>query len=437
LNFIGILLLLFCSDCFGTSVANYTSNGMLQIAEKTKSRRKGKFMKPLQGIVVIDLTRILSGPFCTMLMADFGADVIKIETPGCGDESRLLGPYIKNESAYFMSVNRGKQSVTLNLKSEEGREILKKLIAKADILVENYRPGTMDKWGLSYEDVKKINSKLIYLSISGFGHSGPYMKHPAYDITIQGMSGVMSLTGQAGGPPTRVGTSIGDIVPGLFATVGVMMALYHRSMTGEGQHLDISMFDALVAILENAIARYQVNKEVPKPIGNRHPAITPFDSFSTKDGFIIVAAGNPKLFEQLCNVLEIPEVLKDERFSEYASRHQNVNELKPILEKAFSRYTQAESLSLLAKVGIPCAPINAIDQVIADPQVNARNMIVEVEHPVAGMLKLAGIPIKMSLTPGAIERPAPTLGQHTKDVLKELLNLPQEKIDELHQKGVV
>ena len=280
-------------------------------------------MKPLENVVVIDLTRILSGPFCTMILADFGANVIKVELPDLGDESRLLGPHVNNESAYFMSLNRGKRSMTLNLKTEAGRALLKDLIKKADVLIENYRPGTMDKWGLGYEEAKNINPKLIYASISGFGHSGPYMKLPAYDIVVQGMSGVMSITGQQDGPPTRVGTSIGDMVPGLFTTVGIMMALYHRTFTGEGQRLDVAMFDSLVAILENAIARYQVQKEVPKPIGNRHPAITPFDSFSTKDGYIIVAAGNPKLFEQLCELLGMPELTRDERFSEYTNRHQN------------------------------------------------------------------------------------------------------------------
>jgi len=394
-------------------------------------------MKPLENIIVLDLTRILSGPFCTMILADFGANVIKIELPDLGDESRLLGPYVNNESAYFMSLNRGKRSMTLNLKTEEGRALLKALIKKADVLIENYRPGTMDKWGLGYEEARNLNPKLIYASISGFGHSGPYMKLPAYDIVVQGMSGIMSITGQQDGPPTRVGTSIGDMVPGLFRNVGIMMALYHRTFSGEGQRLDVAMFDSLVAILENAIARYQVQKEVPKPIGNRHPAITPFDSFSTKDGYIIVAAGNPKLFEQLCELLGMPELIKDERFSEYANRHQHEKELKPLLEKGFSKFSQAEALAMLGNAGIPCAPINTIDRVMADPQIEAREMLVDIEHPVAGLLKLAGIPIKMSLTPGAVERPAPTLGQDTDQILKEFLGLTQDQIDDLRHRKVL
>jgi CoA:oxalate CoA-transferase len=394
-------------------------------------------MKPLENITVIDLTRILTGPYCTMILADFGARVIKIEIPGQGDESRLLGPHINNESGYFMSVNRGKQSVTLDLRTSEGQQLLKQMVKKADVLIENYRPGTMDKWGLSYDEMKNINPRLIYTSVSGFGHSGPYMKSPAYDIVIQGMSGIMSITGQQDGPPTRVGTSIGDIVPGLFATVGIMMALYSRTFTGEGQRLDIAMFDSLVAILENALVRYQATKEVPAPMGNRHPAITPFDSFSTKNGYIIVAAGNPKLFEKLCEVLQMPELLSDPRFCEPHVRHQNQKVLKPILEQAFSSYNQAQAQELLGSAGIPCAPINTIDQIMADPQVAARDMLIDVEHPIAGILKLAGIPIKMSLTPGAVQAPAPLLGQHTQDVLANFLGLTEVQIDGLRQRKVI
>lgn len=394
-------------------------------------------MKPLENITVIDLTRILSGPYCTMILADFGARVIKIEVPGQGDESRLLGPHINNESGYFMSVNRGKESVTMDLRTAEGQKLLQEMVKKADVLIENYRPGTMDKWGLGYEEIKAINPRLIYASISGFGHSGPYMKSAAYDIVVQGMSGIMSITGQQDGVPTRVGTSIGDIVPGLFTTVGIMMALYSRTFTGEGQRLDIAMFDSLVAILENALIRYQATKEVPAPIGNRHPAITPFDSFSTKDGYIIVAAGNPKLFEKLCEILQLPELLSDPRFNDPHVRHLNQKELKPILEQAFSRHTQVEARALLSKAGIPCSPINTVDKIVTDPQVAARNMLVDVEHPIAGILKLAGIPIKMSLTPGEIHAPAPLLGQHTEAVLSGLLGLTKDEINGLRERKVI
>jgi len=392
---------------------------------------------PLAGLVVIDLTRILSGPFCTMILADFGARVIKIESPEKGDDARMIGPFIKGQSAYFMSVNRGKQSVTLNLKAPEGRNLLKELMAGADILVENYRPGTMEKWGLDYEKVRALNPRLIYASVSGFGQGGPYAKLPAYDIVVQGLSGLMSITGPEGGAPTRVGTSIGDIVPALFTTIGIMMALFHRSLSGEGQRLDIAMLDGLVAILENAIARYQVNQEIPEPIGNRHPSITPFDSFVVRDGHIIVAVGNSKLFEDLCRVLEIPEVAKDIRFKENVDRHENEKQLKSLLEQALSGYTQAEALTRLGQAGIPCAPINTIDRVVEDPQVLARQMVVEMEHPIAGILKLAGIPIKMSGTPGSIKKPAPILGQDTEQVLKELLGKTQEDIEGLRRNHII
>lgn len=394
-------------------------------------------MKPLDNIIVLDLTRILTGPFCTMMLADFGARVIKFEVPGMGDESRLLGPHINNESGYFMSVNRGKQSVTLDLRTTEGQQLLKEMVKLADVLIENYRPGTMDKWGLGYEEMKKINPRLIYASISGFGHSGPYTKNPAYDIVVQGMSGVMSITGQQDGVPTRVGTSIGDIVPALFTTVGIMMALYCRTLTGEGQRLDVAMFDSLVAILENALIRYQASGEVPEPIGNRHPAITPFDSFGAKDGYLIVAAGNPKLFDKLCEILKVPELLSDPRFCDPHVRHQNQKELKPILEQAFSHYSQAQALTLLGEAGIPCAPINTVDKIMTDPQVAARNMLIDVEHPIAGLLKLAGIPIKMSLTPGEVKAPAPLLGQHTEEVLSGLLGLTKEQIESLRERKIV
>ncbi len=393
--------------------------------------------KPLDGIVVVDLTRILAGPFCTMLLADFGAQVIKIEAPGIGDDSRMLGPFVRDQSAYFMSVNRGKKSVTLNLKTPEGRELLKDLLKKADVLVENYRPGTMEKWGLGYDEVQKINPKLIYASISGFGQTGPYKNLPAYDIVVQGMSGLMSITGQEGGLPTRVGTSVGDIVPALFTTVGILTALHHRNTSGKGQRVDVAMLDALVAILENAVARFQVTGEVPKPIGNRHPAITPFDSFSTQDGHIIVAAGNPKLFGKFCQVIGLPELAADPRFAEYAERHRNEKQLKPILEQALSRFTRQEALRLLGEAGIPCAPINTVGEVMEDPQIQARGMMVEVEHPVAGRLKMPGVPVKLSLTPGGIPGPAPLLGEHTDEVLIRFLGKTPKEVEALRRKGIV
>lgn len=394
-------------------------------------------MKPLQGVVVLDLTRVLAGPYAAMMMADFGANVIKIEPPGVGDDSRAFGPFVGKESAYFMSLNRNKRSMTLNLKHPEARELFKEMVKKADVVLENYRPGTMEKFGLGYDDLKKINPRIIYAACSGFGHSGPYMDKPAYDVIVQAMGGIMSITGQENGEPTRVGASIGDITAGLFTMIGVMMALYHRSITGEGQKVDVGMLDCQVAILENAIARYLTSGIVPKPLGNRHPSITPFEAFTAKDGYVIVGAGNDRLWEKLCNLIGRPDLVADERFVTNAKRTQNVKELKVILDDVFSAKTVDEWLKELEEAGIPCGPINTIDRVINDPQVQAREMIVETDHPVAGKIKMAGVPIKMSATPGAVERPAPLLGQHTEEILAEVLGLSAEEVAALRAKDVL
>ena len=394
-------------------------------------------MKPLDGVTVIDLTRILSGPYATMIMADFGATVIKIERPGTGDDSRSYGPYVKNESAYFMSVNRGKKSVTVDLQKQEGKTLFKKMAGKADVVIENFRPGTMEKLNLGYEVLKKENNRLIYVSVSGFGQEGPYALKPAYDIIIQAMSGIISVTGPDGGPPSRVGTSIGDIVPGMFAVIGTMMALLHRHTSGLGQKLDISMFDGLIAVLENAIARYQVNGEIPKPIGNRHPSITPFDSFSVKDGEIIVVAGSEKLWEKLCRVIGKPEILSDPRFMDYQERHKNHKILKEILNEYFSRWNISEALEILEGEGIPCSSINSVDRLFNDPHVRAREMLIDIEHPIAGIMKFAGIPIKMDITPGSVQAPAPLLGQHTEEVLKKFVGLSADEIESLRKDQVI
>jgi len=395
-------------------------------------------MKLLDGITVVDLTRVLSGPYSTMLLADFGADVIKIEAPESGDDSRNFAPFIGKESAYFMSINRGKKSVTLDLRKHEGQELLKKMIIKADVIVENYRPGTMERWNLGYEDLRTVNPKIIYAAVSGFGHSGPYSRKPAYDIVIQAMSGIMSLTGPEGGPSCRVGTSVGDIIPGLYTAFGIMMALYHRNVSGKGQKVDVAMFDGLVAALENAIARFQVEQRVPKPLGNRHPSVTPFDSFSAKDGLVVIGAGSQRLWELLCkDVIAQPELASDPLFVNGENRTKNHKELKNILEAAFSKMTLSELTSALEKTGIPHGPINSIDRVMEDPQLRARDMFVEIEHPVAGKLKYAGIPVKLSRTPGSIQAPAPILGQHTYEVLQKFAGLTKEDIADLHQKGIV
>ncbi|MHC1760731.1 MAG: CaiB/BaiF CoA transferase family protein [Negativicutes bacterium] len=384
-------------------------------------------MKPLAGLRVLDLTRVLAGPYCAMMLADYGADIVKIEPPKVGDDSRAFGPFVGKESAYFMSLNRNKRSMTLNFKRQEEVDVFKEMVKHADVVLENYRPGTMEKFGLGYDELKAINPSIIYAACSGFGHSGPYQYKPAYDIIVQAMGGIMSITGPEGGEPSRVGASVGDIIAGMFTAYGVMMALYHREKTGEGQKVDVGMLDCQVAVLENAIARYVTSGNVPVPLGNRHPSISPFSSFTAKDGHIIVGAGNERLWIKLCNILGTPELLKDPRFDTNSNRTAHVKELSAILNEVFSHKTISEWLVVLEEAELPCAPINTIDKIVNDPQIKARDMIVEVEHPIAGHLKMAGLPVKMSVTPGAIERPAPLLGQHTAELLKEILGWDEAK----------
>ena len=377
----------------------------------------------LEGLLVLDLTRVLVGPYATMILADLGADVIKLEMPVTGDDSRTFPPHVNGESAYFMSLNRNKRSMTLNLKSTEGKEVFLNMVKKVDILVENFRPGTMEKLGIGYETLIEENPRLIYAAASGFGHSGPYSKRPAYDAVVQAMGGIMSITGQPGGPPTRVGTSIGDITAGLFATIGILAALAHREKTGFGQKVDVAMLDSQVAILENAIARYTAAGEVPEPIGNRHPAITPFEPFATKDGQLMIAVGNDALWSKFCKAIKRDELRDDPRFMTNPLRTANHNELRSFLAATLAEKTTGQWRKIFDRDGIPNGPINSVDQVINDPQVIAREMIVEVDHPVAGKTSLPGIPIKLSATPGTIREPAPLLGEHTAEVLQRCFRL--------------
>jgi CoA:oxalate CoA-transferase len=385
-------------------------------------------LRPFDNLVVLDLTRVLAGPYAAMMLADYGADVIKIETPDSGDDSRAFGPFVGQESAYFMSLNRGKRSMTLNLKSPEAVALFKEMAVKADIVLENYRPGTMEKFGLGYDVLKQINPGLIYVSCSGFGQSGPYMKKPAYDVIVQGMGGIMSITGQEGGEPTKAGASIGDLAAGLFTMIGVTTALYTRQRTGHGQMVDVAMLDCQVAILENAIARYVTSGTVPGPIGNRHSSITPFDAFKAEDGYIIIAVGNDKLWSGFCRLVGRPELIEDERFKSNSERTLNQAPLKAVLNQIFPARTVAQWIAALDAAGIPCGPINTIDRLLEDPQVKARDMIVDVVHPVAGHLRMPGLPIKLSETPGEVSRPSPLLGQHTEEILAELLGFGAERV---------
>ncbi len=376
---------------------------------------------PLNGITVIDLTRVLAGPYCTMVMADLGARVIKIENPEGGDDARQVGPFINGKSAYFMGINRQKDSIALNLKADDDRAVFERLLAHTDVLVENYRPGAMEKLGYGWESLHPRFPGLIYAAASGFGHTGPYSPRPAYDMVVQGMGGVMSLTGHPGGPPTRVGTSIGDITAGLFTAIGVNAALYHRSQTGEGQKIDVAMLDSQVAILENAIARYSATGDVPGPLGARHPSITPFQAFATADGHLVIAAGNDGLFRRLCDAIGRPELTDNPLFKSNPDRNTHVAALTDELEATLSARTTADWLAILEAAGIPSGPINNVAQVLADPQIRARNMVISVEDATAGTVTMAGNPIKLSGFPDPETRsPAPDLDASRKQLLAEL-----------------
>ncbi|MBF8984212.1 CoA transferase [Lutibacter sp. B2] len=390
----------------------------------------------LEGIRVLDLTRVLAGPYATMVLADLGADVIKIEMPKTGDDSRQFGPYINNESAYFMSLNRNKRSMTLNLKEKKAKELFLEMVKKADVVVENYRPGTMEKLGLGYDVLKEVNPKIIYAASSGFGHTGPFSKRPAYDAIVQAMGGIMSITGEKDGKPTRVGASIGDIIAGLFTTIGILSALRNLDKQGEGQKVDVAMLDCQVAILENAIARYIVTGTPPRPGGNKHPSIIPFESFETKDGDVMIAAGNDNLWAKLCKGLKREELIDDKRFKTNPLRDENYEALRPILADAFKLNNTMQWQKIFDDIGVPNSPINSVDKVLENPQVIARDMIVEMKHPVAGTLKIPGIPIKLSATPGDIRMPAPILGEHTDEILKELLSYDDANISKLREENI-
>jgi CoA:oxalate CoA-transferase len=394
--------------------------------------------KPLDNIIVLDMTRVLAGPYCTMLLADLGARVIKVEKPGSGDDSREFGPFKNDLSAYFVSINREKESITVDLKKPEGIELIKRFVAKADVLVENFRPGTMEKLGLGYDELQKINPKLIYAASSGFGHSGPWQHKPCYDMIVQAMGGIMSITGWPDAPPARVGASIGDIIAGMFTAIGVNAALFQRTLTGKGQKVDVAMLDGQLAVLENALVRYFVDGKSPAPLGTRHPTITPFQAFQTSDSWIIVAVGNDKIWANFCKTLGIDELINDERFRTNPLRCENITELIPQLEKMFSQKTTEQWREILDNAQIPCTPICKIEDVIQNPQLEAREMFVKTEYPGIGELTIAGNPIKMSsFTETGRRRNAPQLGEQNETVLREFLGYTEEEYQELKAKKVI
>lgn len=390
--------------------------------------------RPLEGVRVLDLTRVLAGPYCTMLLSDLGAEVVKVEQPGKGDDSRHFGPFKDGRSLYFASINREKKSISLNLKHEEGLALFRSLVPEFDVVVENFRPGVMEKLGLGYENLKELNPRLIYAASSGFGHSGPDSQKPAYDILVQALGGLMSITGWPDSPPTRVGVSIGDITAALFTAIGVVSALYQRERTGVGQKIDVAMLDCQVAILENAIARFQVEGENPKPLGNRHPTITPFQVFPTSDDFVVVAVGNDALWQRFCRVVEREELIDDERFVTNDARTRNLELLNQELYPLFRSRSTAEWRALLDEAGVPSAEINGVREVMEHPQVRARDMIVELDDDSLPGVSLAGNPVKMSSIPERSGRGrAPEIGEHTASILK----LDEDALSRLREDGVV
>ncbi|MBI1775462.1 MAG: CoA transferase [Proteobacteria bacterium] len=376
---------------------------------------------PLTGITVVDLSRILAGPYCTLMLAEMGARVIKIEPPDRGDDARHYGPFVNGVSTYFASVNRGKESIALDLKQKADRKILEALLATADVVVENFRPGTMEKLGYGWDELHRRHPKLIYAAASGFGHTGPESTRPAYDMVVQGMGGIMSVTGHPGGPPTRIGMSIGDIGAGLYTTIGVTSALYQRSRTGQGIKIDVSMFDCQLALLENAIMRYFVTGKPPGPLGARHPTITPFEVFKTADEPIIIAAGNDALFVKLAVAIGRPELAQDKRYLTNDDRNRNVDVLQAELEAVLTTEPRQHWTQAFDAAGVPAGPINNVAEAIEHPQAKARNMLVEVDDPKAGRIRLVGFPIKFSGVSDRPERePAPELDGSRQAILAEL-----------------
>jgi crotonobetainyl-CoA:carnitine CoA-transferase CaiB-like acyl-CoA transferase len=392
---------------------------------------------PLDGLTVLDLTRVLSGPYCTMMLADMGARVIKVERPGAGDDTRAWGPpFVGGESSYFLSINRNKESVALDFKHPDGRAVLDALIAKADIIVENFAPGTLDRLGLGYAALAARDPRLVYASISGFGQTGPRRDQPGYDAVVQAEGGLMSLTGPGHGEPYRLGVAIADIVAGLFATQGILLALLVRERTGRGQYVDIGMLDAVVSLLTYQAGIYFTTGRVPTRAGNRHPSIAPYDTFEAADGTLVLAVGNDSQWRTFCRLAGVPR-LGDVRFASNAARVERDGELRPLLEHLIRQRTRQAWIDALVPEGVPCAAVRSLDEVLTDPQVVAREMIEHVDHPAAGALRLLGVPVKLSETPGTVRRPPPRLGEHTRPVLTSVLGLTGAEVDRLAAAGVI
>ncbi len=392
----------------------------------------------LDGIRVLDLTRALAGPYCTMFLGDFGAEVVKVEQPQVGDDSRGWGPpFVGKESAYFLSINRNKKSITIDMKTAEGVELVRRLAATADVLIENFRPGIMERFGLGDAELRARNPRLIYASLSGFGADGPMKDWPGYDLVIQAYGGFMSITGARDGEPTKVAVAIIDIVAGLMVGKAIVTALFARERNGVGQKIDTSLLEAEVACLIPYGSDYLATGKVPGRWGNAHPNIVPYQAFNTLDGYMVVGAASEGNWQRLCQAIEKPELSTDPRFSNNAQRVAHREELIAILQELFRKRDTARWIKLLSDAGLPCGPVNTIDKVFADSQVLQRKMLLEVEHPTAGTVRMAGMPIKFSGTPASLRLPPPVLGQHSEEVLRSWLAMPEERIQELKRKKII
>ncbi|MBI4312570.1 MAG: CoA transferase [Chloroflexi bacterium] len=394
---------------------------------------------PLEGVRVLDLSRILSGPFCTMVLADLGAEVVKVERPGQGDPARSMVARVGDDSAFFISVNRGKKSITLDVFSEEGRGLFLRLVPHFDVLVENFVPGTLAKAGLHYASLSKVNPRLVYASISGFGQDGPYAQRPALDIIVQAMSGLMSVTGEPDGPPLRPGASLGDSIPGAFAAIGILAALHQRERTGLGQRVDIAMLDTLVTMMENSFSRYFATGQVPEAIGSRHPGAAPFQAFRAGDGWFVVAmlTDDATLWQRFCQAAGLEALASDPRFQDNRGRTQHVEELAALLQAAFAKKTRSYWLEALGRAAVPCGPVNTIADVTQDAQVQHRGMLAAIPHPAAGAWLVANTPFKLSGATAGPAGPSPALGEHTAEVLGKELGLTEADVGQLRERGVV
>jgi formyl-CoA transferase/CoA:oxalate CoA-transferase len=392
-------------------------------------------MTPLAGITVVDLTRVLSGPYCTMLLADMGARVIKVEQPGKGDDTRAWGPpFLQDESAYFLSINRNKESLTLDFKQPDGRAILDRLIGRADVLVENFRPGTLAKLGLDYASLAATHPRLVYCSISGFGQTGPRSREAGYDAVMQGEGGLMSITGAADGPPFRLGVAIVDIVSGMFAAHAIGMALFARERTGRGQSVDIGMLDSVTALLTYQAGIFFGTGTAPGRLGNRHPTIVPYETFDAADGAFVLAVGNDDQWRRFCRVADLPD---DERFATNRQRVAGYEALRPILAERLRSKTRDQWIGRLTEAGVPCGSVRNLREVFNDPQIAARGMVADVRHPTIGPMQVLGTPMKLSDTPGSIRTAPPRLGEHTAAILTADLGLTRDELAALRGKGVV